>query len=140
MALIYTTKNVVLLKLEEALLTISGIDGVDRKGIGIDEYEGDKGAFLADVRETRKTVLKDCIVVSYTAHIVVWIHNEEPEADLSGQLNVIIEEIKAALQNKFTLDGIVYKVVISQVDTDAGFEWPKAYGTFTLDIFYLSGV
>lgn len=140
MALTYTTKNAVLLKVEEALLTITGINEVDRKGIGVEEYEGNKGAFLADVRETRRTVLKDCIVVDYAAHIVMWIHDEDADADLSGKLNAVIEEIKTAIQNKFTLDGIVYKVIISQVDTDAGFEWPKAFGTFTLDILFLSGV
>jgi len=140
MALVFTTKNAVLLGLETALKTISDIAGVDRKAIGVEEYEGDKGCFLADVRELRKTVLKDCIVVTYTAQVVVWVYNEEPDADLSGDLNLLIEEVKSALQNYFTLEGIVYKVIISQVDTDAGFEWPKAYGTFTLDILFLSGV
>ncbi len=145
MSLVYTTKEAVLAALSVGLLTITGIDTVDRQHVGVEEHEGVKGCFLSDVREQRRTVLQDCIVVSYTTQIVAWIYDEkftdDPDTStLSTMLDAIIEEVKAVIKNNFTLNSIVYKMIIPQVDTDGGFEAPYGYATFTLDINFLSNV
>ena len=138
MALTYTTREAVLNALETALKTVSWITEVDRQQVGLPEdYSIPKGVLIHDIREVRRTVLKDCIDVRYTVMIVVYVYDEDFDS-LSTDLNAAMEEVKGAIQNYFTLSGIVDKTIVETADTDAGFTAPQANGTLVLEISYLS--
>jgi len=136
MALVYTTKEAVLAAVETALKTVSWISDVDRQQMGVGDYESPKGCFVADVRESRRYALKDCIVVEY--FVLLNVHVYEPEnKELSTLLNSAVEDVKTALQTAFTLGGIVDKVIADSVDTSGSFEAPVAYATVALSVSFL---
>ena len=137
MALVFTTKEAILNAVETALKTLSWIKTVDRQHMGIEEYDP-KGALLNDLRESRRTVLKNCILVNYTLLLTVYVLDEATAA-LSTDLNAAIEQVKALFVGS-TLGGIAKSVQITSVDTGGGFESPKASATFDLAIVYLSAV
>ena len=136
MALVYTTKDAILTALETCLKRVSWVTTVDRQQVGVQEYQSPKGCFISDVRETRRTFLKNCILVDYTVMVVVFVY-VEAQTSLSTEMNAALQEVKAQLVLDTTLGGLVDKVIINSIDTDSGFNAPNAYATLVLSIQYL---
>ena len=141
MALTYTTKEAVLAALETALKTVSWITTVDRQhsGLGRDEDYEDKGCFVHDLREARRTVCLDCIVVNWSCLVSVYIQNESTET-LATDMNAAIEQVKNAIQDASALRALIYGMKISMVDTGGQWNFPQAMATFDLEIMFLSAV
>ena len=136
MSLVYTTKEAILDKLEFILKKVPWITTVDRQHLGIDEYE-EKGVFIYDIREDRRTVVADCIDVTLLVLITVYVTDDSLET-LSTTLNNALTDVKNILVQYNTLAGLATQVTVESIDTDMGFEAPQAHGAVTVRIRFLS--
>jgi len=136
MSVSYTEKEPVAVALYGKLNAVSEFQSVDRQYVEMGDYDY-PGVFINDVREVRRTVLKDVVHVLWTVLIVVFVFDDS--LTLSTTLNAEIKRAIDALKVDVTL-GVsgVYNTRVLDVDTDEGFLRPHGVAMLTTEISYLT--
>ena len=138
-------KNSIMSWIATQILAISGVNFVDYQRAYDSSVtpEHMPGAFVNDVTEDKRQMLKDVVKNTFTVGVVGWtragfeIDGVTPE-NLWKKMNVFVEAIKAKIRADSSLGNQAYNTVIAKVRTDAGSRYPVGLFAMILTVTYFS--
>jgi hypothetical protein len=138
MGIYFGTREAIAAWLESALLGISGMKRVDRQHMeNFENYEY-PSAFLNELRESRKYVCSDVLLI--TASYTVVIFSKSEDGNMSTLLNTLITQGLTALTSDGSAGGVAYGVEVASISTDQGFMEPHCAAIFMVNVSYLGQV
>lgn len=143
-------KNAIMASIATKIRNISGVNFVDYQraydtGISPEKFPG---AFVNDITEEKKQMLKDVCKNTFTVGIVGWvragyildIHGVETtvEENLWEKMNTFVNAIKSAIEADASHSNNAYNTVISRVRTDAGSRHPVGLFAMVVTVVYFT--
>jgi len=136
-----TTKEAVMLNLETALNTVTGIQFVDWQRIYNQAIDKDKypGCYLNDIRVDKTKMLSDITKNNWSIGIIGWIWADETLSENVGtKLNTFYELIKDAIVLDRSRNSNVYTTNIDAIMVDPGSHFPQGMFSMLLTIIFYS--
>lgn len=137
------TKEAILLNLETAVNTVSGIQFVDWQRVYDQHLTKDRYpfTFINDVRIDKTKMLKDITKNTFMVGLVAGVWGVEVDGvmeNVGTKMNTFMEALKDVVIADRSRNGEAYTTNMDVIETDAGNRYPQAIFVIMLDITFFS--